>query len=124
LSEIRFQGIDKTAFGLNRVARIAKQKGDQMSKADIVGAVVILICTVGFAWTISYALRKGRWKYRGGTAYRETSPKLFWGIITCASIMEVFLIVICIVMLNHIFFCGGVGTPKACLARTINMITR
>jgi hypothetical protein len=90
----------------------------------MIGAVAVLVSTLVWAWLIFHTVRKGRWRYRGGIAYRETSPKLFWGIITCASIMEVFLILICLVMLIHIVFCAGKGTPKACLARSLNMITR
>jgi hypothetical protein len=61
-----------------------------MSKADIVSVAVILVCALVWAWCIFNAVRKGRWRYRGGIAYRDTSPKLFWGIITFALIMEVF----------------------------------
>jgi hypothetical protein len=90
----------------------------------MVSAVVILVCAVVWAWVILYAVRTGKWRYRGGIAYRETRPKLFWSIVTCASVMEVFVILICLVMLNHIAFCAGIGTPRACLARSLNMITR
>jgi hypothetical protein len=95
-----------------------------MSKADMFGAVAIVVCTFVFAWVIVRAVRAGKWRYRGGIAYRETRPKLFWGIVTCAAIMEVFLIIICLVMLNHIVFCAALGTPRACLARSLNMLIR
>jgi hypothetical protein len=95
-----------------------------MSKADIVSVAVILVCVLVWAWCIFNAVRKGRWRYRGGIAYRDTSPKLFWSIITFAVIMEVFVIFIWLVMLNHIAFCTKAVTPGACLARSLNMMTR
>jgi hypothetical protein len=95
-----------------------------MSKADIVSVAVILVCALVWAWCIFFAVRTGKWRYRGGIVYRDTSPKLFWSIVTCASIMEVFVIFIWLVMLNHIAFCAASVTPGACLARSLNMITR
>jgi hypothetical protein len=71
-----------------------------MSKGDIVSVAVILVCALVWAWCIFFAVRTGKWRYRGGIVHRDISPKLFWSIVTCAFIMEVFVIFIWLVMLN------------------------
>ena len=93
-----------------------------MSKSDVIDAVAILVGTVGLASFIGYSLLKGKTWYRRGVVYRETSPNLFWIIISFAAFMEIVTILTCITMLNHILLCDGKGTPKACLYKTLNLL--
>ena len=90
-----------------------------MLKSDVFGAVLIVGVISLFAWLIYRALRSGQWRYRGGIAYRETTPKLYWGIIMTACIVVAALVFAVLMMLNHRFLCDGRGTPGECLAQLL-----
>jgi hypothetical protein len=89
-----------------------------MPRSDTVAAVLAVAITIFVGWAIWKAVRTGSWRYRGGTAYRDKSPNLFWGIITFATISEVGLVLICLMQLNQVIFCGISVIPKVCIAQT------
>jgi hypothetical protein len=74
--------------------------------------------TILFGWFIRHEVRSGKWRYRGGTIYRDRSPKLFWGVV------EVGLVFISLMLLNQVIFCGNSLIPKACMSQTYHRFLR
>jgi hypothetical protein len=89
-----------------------------MSRSDVAGIAITIAATILFGWFIRYAVRAGRWRYRTGTIYRDRSPKLFWGVVVFAVLAEVGLVLISLMLINQVIFCGSSLMPKACMAQT------
>jgi hypothetical protein len=94
-----------------------------MSKSDTIGFIMCLAATTFFGWFIWHAVKVGRWRYRGyrgAIAYRDKTPRLFWGIIIFACIGEVGLVLISLMLINKVIFCGSSVIPKVCIAQTFH----
>ncbi len=95
---------------------------------NTISIIVILATLAAFIWLIRYAVRTGRWRYRGdiaeryhrGAVYREKSPKLFWGITVGACTIVAFVMFMVFVMLTHQLYCNAKGTPGACFEKFIH----
>lgn len=92
-----------------------------MSRSDTVGFFLSLAATTIFGWFIWHSVRVGRWRYggyRGAIAYRDKNPRFFWSIIILACIGEVGLVLISLMLVNQVIFCGSSVTPNVCMAQT------